>query len=289
MPLLLYAYRCSQSQHTLLHQLLLHHWRMGIMSSSRLGAAHPVQAPATSALEPVAPATMSLLLQQVGACSLPLLLELLVAGRGKEQQQGGCRCQSFLGCQCGSSWLARLLAVAWKTLLHVYACSCTLDKGVLKSVGVERRGGTKLRAISLSTHPAPVAPSHCSCLGRAFAASLAASYLYDQGWTLCLWTRQSSQRCSLPTGVGHQPAGDYHNKAKLCAVCAETWQLTYLPNAAYPNTYNVIDLTRTACYEYLAAYPCGYPTKLSTFESVSLHSHAKFCMHLHEESGWQKG
>ena len=38
----------------------------------------------------------------------------------------------------------------------------------------------------------------------------------------------------------------------LCT--AGQWQLTYLTNT---NTYTAVSLARSACYNYLAAYPCG--------------------------------
>ena len=54
---------------------------------------------------------------------------------------------------------------------------------------------------------------------------------------------------------------------------AANWQLTALPNAANPYTYQVQSVTRAgACYDLLAAYPCayGYGNQVTTFNQVTI-------------------
>ena len=55
----------------------------------------------------------------------------------------------------------------------------------------------------------------------------------------------------------------------ICSCVADAFQLTYLPAAATANTYSVVDPSRTACYDYLAAYPCGFPSAVTSFNLVS--------------------
>ena len=55
---------------------------------------------------------------------------------------------------------------------------------------------------------------------------------------------------------------------------AVNWQVTLLPNAPTPNTYQISNVARSStpnCYNLLAAYPCsyGYGPAATTFNQVT--------------------
>ncbi|KAK9795598.1 hypothetical protein WJX73_005422 [Symbiochloris irregularis] len=51
----------------------------------------------------------------------------------------------------------------------------------------------------------------------------------------------------------------------VLSAASRQYALTYLPNAPYPNTYQVADTTRGACFNLLSAFYCGVSTDLSSY------------------------